>query len=317
MPFEAENIIYFLDREIDSKFQLELLELLKTRIQKLCFEECQIDRIQCTLTPLCTRRFLLKLRLINGLTIEDQPKFCYSVHKGIVQRDFLNKTVVYKPNDAYLYSIDFLDVFFHGDYRKLNKFLAKKDFKEAIKIFDDRIHNRDENFQYFLSKNKNFIVFKFEEKIHILFINENYSLCNANRESITNLELLQTLTELFAQLFFPEVKIKINPENNLEITTIVPGDVLKGLSKEPPLNENESKKDEYFWNVFPNDLDALSQYCTEIKLFFNRRNDLAIKLILNVNSFGNKSIPTLRYRDLRLIFNIIFRLYNDFYIIWV
>ena len=100
MPLQPEHIVDFLEKELDSKFQSELLELLNKRIYKLCFEECQIDRIQCTLTPLCTRRFLLKLRLINGLNIDDQPKFCYSVHKGIVQRDFLNKTVVYKPNDA-------------------------------------------------------------------------------------------------------------------------------------------------------------------------------------------------------------------------
>ena len=317
MPLEAEKIISFLEREVDSKFQLELLELLKTRIQKLCFEECQIDRIQCTLTPLCTRRFLLKLRLINGLTIEDQPKFCYSVHKGIVQRDFLNKTVVYKPNDAYLYLIDFLDVFFHGDYRKLNKFIAKKDFKEAKKIFDDRIHNRDENFQYVLSSDEKFLIFKFEEKIHVLFVNENYALCNANRESITNLELLKTLCKLFARLYFPEVKIKVNSENNLEMTTIIPIDILKRVSNEPPSGENISKKDDYFWNVFPNDLDALSQFCVGVKLFFDGRDDLAIRIILNPDTFGNKTIPTLHYKDLRLIFNIIFRLYNDFYIIWV
>ena len=316
MPLLPEHIVHFLDKELDSKFQLELLELLKTRIHKLCFEECQIDRIQCTLTPLCTRRFLLKLRLMNGLTIDDQPKFCYSVHKGIVQRDFLNKTVVYKPNDAYLYLIDFLDVFFHGDYRKLNKFLSKRDFKEAIKIFDDRIQNRDENFQYIISNNKNFMIFKFEEKIHVLFINENYALCNATRESITNLELLRGLCELFARIFFPEVKLKVNSNNNLEITTNIPVDVLKGVSKESPSNENESKRDDYFWNVFPNDLDALSQYCVKVRLSFNRRDDLAIQIILNPNSLGNKSIPTLRYRDLRLIFNIIFRLYNDFYILW-
>ena len=316
MPLLPEHIEHFLDKELDSKFQLELLELLKTRIHKLCFEECQIDRIQCTLTPLCTRRFLLKVRLINGLTIDDQPKFCYSVHKGIVQRDFLNKTVVYKPNDAYLYLVDFLDVFFHGDYRKLNKFLSKKEFKEAIKIFDDRIQNRDENFQYILSNDKNFMIFKFDDKIHVLFINDNYALCNATRETITNLELLRSLCELFARLFFPEVKLKVISNNNLEITTKIPVDVLKGVSKEPPSNESESKRDDYFWNVFPNDLDALSQYCAKIRLSFNRRDDLAIQIILNPNSLGNKSIPTLRYRDLRLIYNIIFRLYNDFYILW-
>ena len=300
-----------LDKEIN-----ELTELMVERIDQLCFEECQIDRIACTLQPKCRQRWLLKLRMLNNLKFEEMPQFCYSVHKGIIQRDFLNKTVVYKPTDSLIFLIDFLDVFFHGDYRKLNKFLSKRDFKEAIKIFDDRIQNRDENFQYIISNNKNFMIFKFEEKIHVLFINENYALCNATRESITNLELLRGLCELFARIFFPEVKLKVNSNNNLEITTNIPVDVLKGVSKESPSNENESKRDDYFWNVFPNDLDALSQYCVKVRLSFNRRDDLAIQIILNPNSLGNKSIPTLRYRDLRLIFNIIFRLYNDFYILW-
>ena len=131
------------------------------------------------------------------------------------------------------------------------------------------------------------------------------------------MELLRSLCDLFARIFFPEVKLKVNPNKNLEMTITVPVDVLKGVSDGPPSKDNDSKIDDYFWEVFPNDLDALSQYCVKVQLSFNRRDDLAIKLILNPNSLGNKSIPTLRYRDLRLIFNIIFRLYNDFYIIWV
>jgi len=132
MPLQPEHIAKFLDENVDVKFKTELLKLLRERIDRLCFKECEIDRIQCTLTPLCTRRTLLKIRLLNGLTLEDQPNFCYSVHKNIIFRDFRNKTVIYKPNDAYLYLIDFFDVFFHGDYRKLNKFFSKEDFKETL-----------------------------------------------------------------------------------------------------------------------------------------------------------------------------------------
>ncbi|GAH96548.1 unnamed protein product, partial [marine sediment metagenome] len=75
----------------------ELISLLKTRIDKLCFEECERDRITCTLQPKCSRRFLLKLRIKGGLTIDDLPKFCYSVHKGVVERFFRHKTVIYRP----------------------------------------------------------------------------------------------------------------------------------------------------------------------------------------------------------------------------
>ncbi|NHJ21243.1 MAG: hypothetical protein EAX91_09885 [Candidatus Lokiarchaeota archaeon] len=319
MPLEPEHIEKFLEDDGDAKFKSELLELLRRRIDNLCFKECEIDRIQCTLTPLCTHRTLLKLRLLNGLTIEDQPKFCYSVHKNIIFRDFRNKTVIYKPNDAYLYLVDFFDVFFHGDYRKLNKHFSKKEFKDASKIFDDRINNREEDFQYRLSKDQNFMIFKYEDKIHVCFINENYVLCNANRENITNLELLLCLCNLFKTIYFPEVNLRLNDSNCVEITILIPKDALLKIGNSPP-TEDGSKRDEYLWNVFYEELDALSQFCKEINIFMDKKENLAIKLNIGVMPevrMNEKSDATLRYRDLRLIFNILFRLYNDFYILHV
>jgi len=299
-----------LDKEID-----ELTELMVKRINQLCFEDCQIDRIACTLQPKCRQRWLLKLRMLNKLTLEDMPKFCYSVHKNIIFRDYHNKTVVYKPTDAYLYTIDFLDVMFHGDYRKLNQYYSKKQFRDCIKIFKDRINNRDEHFQYLLSDKENFMIFKFEEKIHVMFLNENYVLSNANRDNITSVELLKGICELFARLYFPEFKLQLGTDNRIEIKSIIPEDILLKISKEPPETKDD-KIDDYFWNFLSSDLDALSQHCKEINLYINKQNDLIIKIHLDVNSsdFDRKNL--LRYRDLRLIFNIIFRFYNDFYIIW-
>ena len=318
-PLQPEHIANFFDDDVDAKFKTELLELLRERIDRLCFKECEIDRIQCTLTPLCTRRTLLKIRLLNGLTLEDQPNFCYSVHKNIIFRDFRDKTVIYKPNDAYLYLIDFFDVFFHGDYRKLNKFFSKEDFKEARKIFNDRINNRDEDFRYFLTKDHDFMIFKYDEKIHVCFINEKYALCNANRENITELKLLFGLCKLFSQIYFPEVKLKYIPDECVEITLIIPKEILSSISNEIPENE-DSKRDNYIWNDFPSDLDALSQFCKEINIFIDRKQNLAIKISISVKAENNKnsiSSVTLRYRDLRLVFNILFRLYNDFYILHI
>ncbi|MFX0020431.1 MAG: hypothetical protein ACFFAK_04110 [Promethearchaeota archaeon] len=310
MPLEPEHIYRFLENDSDMKTRSELIDLLNKRIYKLCFEECQVDRILCTLSPLCSRRFLLKLRILSDLNIEDQPKFCYSVHKNIVLRDFRNKTVVYRPFDAYLYLIDFLDVFFHGDYRKLNKFLSKNEFKEARKIFDDRINNRDEDFQYLISKEKNYMIFKYGDRIHIIFIDKGYVLCSANRESIISLELLKGLIDLFSKIFFPEVKIRLVPNEHVEVITIIPKATLSEIS-ETPIENEENKKEYYLWNVFPNDLDALSQFCKEINLYIDKRGNFSIKLCIGLESMN------LRYRDLRLILNIIFRLYNDFYILWV
>ncbi|TXT59890.1 MAG: hypothetical protein BAJALOKI3v1_1000001, partial [Promethearchaeota archaeon] len=88
MPLEEKHILSFLSNPVNERFNSELLNLLIERIDELCFKECQVDRIACTLTPMCSRRFLLKLRIKNSLGMEDLPKFCYSVHKGIVEREF-------------------------------------------------------------------------------------------------------------------------------------------------------------------------------------------------------------------------------------
>ncbi len=317
MPLSPDHIIRYLNTESDIKIKSELIEILRKRIDKLCFEECQIDRIQCTLAGLCNRRHLLKLRIKSGLSIDDLPKFCYSVHKGVVERFFRNKTIIYRPYDAYLYLIDFLDVFFHGDYRKLNKFISFNKWEDVFEIFDDRIHNRDENFDYL--KIDKYLIFKFEDRIHVAFLDENYVLCNANRENITSLELLNGICQLYAQIYFPEVKLTFIPSKHIEISLKVPYEILTKISQEP-LDDNNSKVDQYFWNTFWEDLNALTQYCDQISLHEDINKNLEINLHINLltNNYteeGNKI--RLRYRDLRLIFNFATRIYTEYYIIWI
>ena len=317
MPIEHNHILKFLDDPLNDKFNSELIELLIKRINRLCFDECQIDRIQCTLTPLCTRRFLLKLRIKNGLSLDDLPKYCYSIQKNIVMRDLRNKTIVYKPFDAYLYIVDFLDIFFHGDYRKLNKFISFKKWDDAIKILEDRINERNENFQYYLTDN--YFIFKFDDRIHVICMKENYVLCNTNRENIFDLELLHAICVLYSKLYFPEAKVNLIPSNCVEVTTILPGDIISTVRNTPDPSEN-SALDNYFWENFPTDLDAISQYCKEINLKMKKNNDLEIKLRINLetnNSIDKKRQIPLRFRDLRFLLSFIQRLYNDYYIIWL
>ena len=319
MPIEHDHILKFLDDPLNDKFNSELIELLIKRINRLCFEECQIDRIQCTLTPLCTRRFLLKLRIKNGLKLDDLPKYCYSIQKNIVMRDFRNKTIIYKPFDAYLYTIDFLDIFFHGDYRKLNKFISFKNWDDVIKIFENRINERNEDFQYYLTDNQNYMIFKFDDRIHVIYVKENFVLCNTNRENIFDLELLNGICVLYSKLYFSEAKVKLIPSKYVEVTTILPSNVISKIKSTPDINEN-SALDNYFWENFPTDLDTISKYCKEIHLEMNKNNDLEVKLYINLatnNSIDKKRQLPLRFRDLRFLLSFIHRLYNDYYIIWL
>ncbi len=318
MPLELNHLLKFLGNSTSAKFNSELSNLLIKRINRLCFEECQIDRIQCTLMPMCHHRWLISLRLKSGLKPEDLPNFCYSVLKGSVLRDFRRKTVIYKPYDAYIYLIDFLDIFFHGDYRKLNKFISiKSQWDDAIEIFDNRIQN-GQDFQYHVTNDQNYIIFKFGDRIHVIFFEEKYALCNAKKENIASLELLHGLCELYWELHFPEFKVNYIPSKFVEIITLVPYDVLEKIKKEDPVDE-ESKLDNYFWSIFPQDIDALMEFCGEIQMEMNIHGFLEIRLYLNLetNNFNEKKKLPLRFRDLRLIFNFAYKLYNEFYIYWL
>ncbi len=317
MPLKPEHIKNFLNDESEPKFTSEVLTFLTQRIHELCFDECQIDRIACTLQPKCSRRFLLKLRIKNNLTLEDLPKFCYSVQKGVIEREYRNKTVVYKPFDSFLFLVDFLDIYFHGDYRKLNKFISFKKWKETFDILDDRINNRNENFKYLFTDD--YLIFKFDERIHIIYINEKYVLCNANRENIPSLELLAGICQLYSSLYFPEGKFNFNPSKLVEIGIKIPYDVLSNIREDPSI-PIDSKADKYFWNLFGEDIDVLTQYCEEVHLHMDPNQNLNIILLINnqsKNYFGKGIRQPLRFRELRLILNIITRIYNDFYILWL
>ena len=278
MPLHPSHILRFLSNVSNEKDNTELLNLLIKRINNLCFNECQVDRVACTLTPLCSRRFLLRLRIKNGLKIDDLPKFCYSVLKGVIERDFRGKTVVYKPFDSYLYLVDFLDIFFHGDYRKLNKFLSFKKWDDAFQIFNDRILYRNENFEYQITDNFNFLIFKFEDRLNIIYIDEGYVICNANRENITNLELLKGICELYKKIYFPDVQVALDPSDSVLISIIITNDILSKVKPNPGIsNERDNKlmieniavidskpegysKLDYFWKVFSDDLESLMQF---------------------------------------------------------
>ncbi len=316
MPLKPDHIINYLDNVSIEKNKSEMLNLLIKRIDQLCFESCQIDRVACTLTPSCSRRFLLNMRIVSH--VEEIPEFCYGLQKNIIMRDFRNKTVVYRPHDAYLYIEDFFDVFFHGDYRKLTRFIEREQWDRIYKILDDRILYQNENFEYIHSED--YLIIKYDERIHIIFLKENYVLCNANREGFESLELLKGVCELFVKLYFPDVQIKIKKNKYVTIKTLVPQDVLSDISPEFITEGEPSKSDLYFWNSFHEDLEALSQFCKKIRMTFDRNNNLNIKLYLGLmlnESMGGNKTNQLRFRDLRWVLNFIYRIYNDFYILWL
>ncbi|TXT66970.1 MAG: hypothetical protein BAJALOKI1v1_220003 [Promethearchaeota archaeon] len=323
MPLSEQDIYKFLQNPINERFNSELIDLLIKRVNDLCFKECQVDRIACTLNPMCTRRFLLKLRIKNGLGIEDLPKFCYSVHKGVVERYFKGKTVVYRPSDSYLYLIDFLDIYFHENYRRLNKFLTFKNWDEVDKIINEKI-KQGEPIEYF--RTQNHVLIKYGDYLHVIFLNEGYAICNANREKIESLELIEGMLKLYAHLSFSEVEIEMNSEDSaVDVQISVPFDVASQVSEDYTISTEEEDEEveienhnHYFWRKFPKDLFELSDLCENIHIDKNVYNDLLIKLSINTrtHNYNDKNIKVpLRFRDLKKIIDFLDYIYNKYYVI--
>jgi hypothetical protein len=56
-----------------------LLSDVLGKMESTC-EECQRDRMRCTLRPLCPERVFLNILISAGAAFDDLPPFCYEVH---------------------------------------------------------------------------------------------------------------------------------------------------------------------------------------------------------------------------------------------
>jgi hypothetical protein len=165
--------------------------------------------------------------------------------------------------------------------------------------------------------------------LHVIFLDEGYVICNANRENIKDLELIKGVLELYSDIFFSEVDIQMDPEESVVTAQInIPYEIVSNVAdnftqnteqQEEGVLENQTEnKNYYFWKKFPEELFELSKYCYSIHIDKNDFNDLTIKFEVNTNThrFNNRRIQLpLRFRDLDRIIEFLSHLYNQFYVI--
>lgn len=318
MPLEDKQIIQFLTNPVNERYNSEMIDLLRKEINNLCFKECQVDRITCTLNPMCTRRFLLNMRIKKGLELEELPKFCYNVQKGVIERYLKGRTVVYKPSDSYLFLIDFLDIFFHENYRRLNKFITFKNWEEAEQLLDDA-NEEGQNISYY--RTENYFIVKYEDEVHVIFLNEGYVLCNADREDIIDTELIKGILDLYSKKDFPEARVESVQNDYIKVRIKIPNDIVSSINNiEAAEDLNEESSEYYFRKEFHQDLFELSSFCSKISLNTNFYDDLIINLIIREKTHkykeNNVQVP-LRYRDLKRVIEFLDKLYNRYYVIWI
>jgi len=303
MNTDPHSIIDFLLRNGFKKQNTELLKKIAKDIDALCIR-CQRDRIQCTLSPLCSRRFLLKLRIKSGAKLDDVPKFCYRQLVNLIARDKEKKRTLYRPVDSYIYLLDFFAIFFPKNYRSLFKNLSFRKYEEAINVLESFKRKMKDDFRYFLTEN--YLIIEFYEKIYLSYLKEQYVCCNLRRDEISDINLLENLI-LFLSTNYSHIIVERTPEDSILISLKVFKKKQTDLHKyfNEDIDENKS--------LFLKDIDIISDISNEIKIYFDESDNidvrLNVKLKTNINHefFGKRQI---NYEKIQNIFEFFNHLYK-------
>lgn len=303
MNTDPRAIIDFLLKHGFKKQNTELLKNIAKDIDTLC-TKCQRDRIQCTLSPLCSRRFLLKLRIKSGAKLDDVPKFCYRQLVNLIARDKEKKRTLYRPIDSYIYLLDFFAIFFPKNYRSLFKNLSFRKYEEAIDVLESFKRKMKDDFRYFLTEN--YLIIEFYEKIYLSYLKEQYVCCNLRRDEISDLNLLENLI-LFLSTNYSHIIVERTPEDSILISLKVFKKKQTDLHKyfNEDIDENKS--------LFLKDIDIISDISNEIKIYFDESDNIDVKLNVklkaNINHefFGKRQI---NYENIQNIFEFFNHLYK-------
>ncbi len=191
----------------------ELLEHFKTKCQ-----ECQRDRMVCSLSPMCFRRHYMNLLIKAGAEIEELPQFCYSQQISNVQRFLQKKRTLYPATDSIIYLKDFLKLAFEEDSKQLQKFFDKLDTAGAARLFQ-KTREREKDLKMRFRLTNNYCLLAFEEIVFLLDIRENLAKIDPRREEIFFRETFFLLLELYSEIYQIQYSQKTVPSEEGQIGT--------------------------------------------------------------------------------------------------
>ena len=75
--FSEDTLEQYLQKSHITKQEMVWIKKLLFEDLKTYCDKCESDRMLCVLSPSCTERVLIKLRLRANAIKEDLPQFCY------------------------------------------------------------------------------------------------------------------------------------------------------------------------------------------------------------------------------------------------
>ncbi len=306
MNTDPRAIIDFLLKYGSKKQNSELLKKFSGEIDSLC-KQCQQDRIQCSITPLCSRRYLLKLRIKSGAKLEDLPKFCYRQLVNMIARDKEKKRTLYKPRDSYIYLLDFLAIFFPKHYRALFKSLSFRNYIESIDVLESFRKQNKDKFRYLL-KEKHLLI-EFHNKLYVVFLKEQYVCCNLKNEPLYDINLLEDVI-LFLSTEIPGIVVERTKENNIDVWFRVENSNRVDLERYFSIKSEDLKEDDH---SFGKDIGVLTDISNDVRFSFDESDDFNLKLNFKLktntnNQFAGKE--SVKVSDVKRVFNIFNHLIN-------
>ncbi|MBD3351783.1 MAG: hypothetical protein GF364_09890 [Candidatus Lokiarchaeota archaeon] len=257
------------------------------------------------LAPMCRRRFLINVRILAGMDLEELPKFCYSQVVSNVKRYIDKKTTLYTPIDTLIYNQDFFELFFRPISSELFDLLKNKKLKEADALISrsrlpaipsnskSKISNllrnilkRDKMIKegsFIYDFDVNYFVIWLDNSLYIADLKKGYTICNAHKKRITSPDILRLILPIYAKGKEFSLDLEINEENNISKIKIV-------ISGEKLIKIDDELRNQKFSKI----TDEIGPKFPRTTFNFNTNADLEIMVELD---------ETCTYDDLNDLFN--------------
>jgi hypothetical protein len=262
-----------------------LKQLLFKEINEYC-AACEGDRMLCVMSPKCTERILLKVRMQADATPDQLPRFCYSQSLNNLKRYLEKKTTLYQPVDVWIYAQDYIDVVFpklkiqtfkqnlknpkeiHNAIRKSNVPAVYFDLKNIDAQMFRRIIERDKMIKegtFLYDLRDTFLLIWYEKQISITDFETNITVCNAAYDIIEKLTIVDMVFQIYCAEFNINHHTTYKSENEILLSMNVP---FKDLKED--IEKNLAFLDEF--------IKFLQNYFFEIHINLDPNNNFVVSV---------------------------------------
>lgn len=168
-------------------------------------EECQDDRMTCTVRPLCEKRRWLSILIKSGVNEANIPRFCYELQVKIVNRMLEQEKYFYEPEDCAIYLDDFFLLIFQGAPYTLAKMLENEEYDDISWKIEGYFRTRF-NKVLALDLGESLILYV-DEKLWLFDYIGNYMIYNVKDERIISKSILLALIKTMNRYYKHEVKV--------------------------------------------------------------------------------------------------------------